>query len=785
MKLRHHDTTAQAPSHETRSPAPGRVTRSEMLPASGVVQPVQASAAAPLVDHEDPFAMHMIGSSVQQRGGGVSPDDVHAAAAHGISGSGGALPHLEQIQASFGPEHDVSHIQAHVGGAAAEGSAAMGAQAYATGDHVAFANAPDLHTAAHEAAHVVQQRGGLQLAGGVGRAGDPYEQHADQVADAVVRGESASALLASHGGSPGRSVVPQRAVQRFEADEHQSLGAAGSGGAMVELAPGYQIPFGDVVALAGDHFESIEQMRRFARKKSGKESRAEIEWARIWKLSNPAGVDISAWHDVEAREAQEQRYYQLAGRNQSHFLAPRAKDRGASPAEMSGVGNDRAELAAARYLNGLPRNAPEGYRINHIRAIFEAVEAARAKATANAAKGAGDAPTLGVALATEAFGCHFLTDSFAGGHVRTARQDLKTHWDPKVPMFFVNLVGLLGDLIAANLQPRGAYGVFSQSFLASGARDTVNDELQRKAAFTFGDLIAGALHHQDNEHGVHVQAGGTNAHLVGDGELDNGTAAAGQTRGLATRAVRLGTQEVRQAYELGSLEHTSPIEIIEGFLAAHGGRFGAETMVPDASTVDESKSPEAKWRVETVEELLRDAVFVSGATIFLTEQASELRAMAKGLGGAQEDALVHGVVDQLVADPIDLIRRAVNWTPGSGYAHSWQSKNDSNDYVDEASRRHALPTLTLAQRISLVKTLTEDLMPERDSDGERNVERGHPEGARNRSGATILDLLDTASPEDARVIIDTVGRDAIDRWLTPELRIAFVAKYGQRPNAAP
>mgnify|MGYP002064701929 CR=1 FL=1 len=32
----------------------------------------------------------------------------------------------------------------------------MGAKAYATGNHVAFQQQPDLHTAAHEAAHVVQ-----------------------------------------------------------------------------------------------------------------------------------------------------------------------------------------------------------------------------------------------------------------------------------------------------------------------------------------------------------------------------------------------------------------------------------------------------------------------------------------------------------------------------------------------------------------------------------------------------------------------------------------------------
>ncbi|MEO1271892.1 MAG: DUF4157 domain-containing protein, partial [Myxococcota bacterium] len=44
----------------------------------------------------------------------------------------------------------------------------MGSLAYATGHTVAFKQSPDLHTAAHEAAHVVQQRAGaVQLKGGI------------------------------------------------------------------------------------------------------------------------------------------------------------------------------------------------------------------------------------------------------------------------------------------------------------------------------------------------------------------------------------------------------------------------------------------------------------------------------------------------------------------------------------------------------------------------------------------------------------------------------------------
>lgn len=139
---------------------------------------------------------------------------VGEAAAAGVSGGGGPLPHLEQVQAAFGAAHPLTGIRAHVGGEAAAACDTIGATAYATGRDVAFRGPPDLHTAAHEAAHVVQQASGVRPSGGVGQAGDAHERHADAVADRVVRGEPATDLLAGPGAAdaPSSSVAP--AVQR-------------------------------------------------------------------------------------------------------------------------------------------------------------------------------------------------------------------------------------------------------------------------------------------------------------------------------------------------------------------------------------------------------------------------------------------------------------------------------------------------------------------------------------------------------------------------------------------
>ncbi|MEL6182961.1 MAG: DUF4157 domain-containing protein, partial [Myxococcota bacterium] len=112
-----------------------------------------------------------------------------------------------KIQNALGA-HDVSSVQAYVGGPAQQATTSMGALAYASGNQVAFKGQPDLHTAAHEAAHVVQQRAGVSLKGGVGEVSDRYERHADAVADAVVAGRSAESLLSGFTG-----VGPRAAVQ--------------------------------------------------------------------------------------------------------------------------------------------------------------------------------------------------------------------------------------------------------------------------------------------------------------------------------------------------------------------------------------------------------------------------------------------------------------------------------------------------------------------------------------------------------------------------------------------
>jgi hypothetical protein len=138
-------------------------------------------------------------------------DAVQRALRSGFQGTGSPLPHFAAIQAAFGPHHDLSSVHAHVGGPAAEAATAVNASAFATGDRVAFKEPPSVGLAAHEAAHSIQQRAGVNLPGGISRRGDPYEQQASLIGARVAEGKPVGHLLPqSNGSAPHRPVIQRQ-----------------------------------------------------------------------------------------------------------------------------------------------------------------------------------------------------------------------------------------------------------------------------------------------------------------------------------------------------------------------------------------------------------------------------------------------------------------------------------------------------------------------------------------------------------------------------------------------
>ena len=149
------------------------------------------------------------GAGVQMKGnGGGDGSDKIAVAEAAIRGPEVALPHRAKLEASFG--EDLSHVKAHCDPKATQ---AMGAEAFAYGDHIVLADvSPSLKLVAHEVTHVIQQREGVNLAGGVGRAGDAHEVDADAAAAKVEAGEKVQTK-----GKGGAAKLQRKELQLKEA----------------------------------------------------------------------------------------------------------------------------------------------------------------------------------------------------------------------------------------------------------------------------------------------------------------------------------------------------------------------------------------------------------------------------------------------------------------------------------------------------------------------------------------------------------------------------------------
>ena len=136
--------------------------------------------------------------------------DTHDMAKAGVSGPGQPLTHRHTLQHAFG-HHDISGMREHRGPNAQAALAALGAKGFCRDGRMALREEVDLYTQAHEAAHGVQQAGlgsSLQLREGIGKADDKYEQHADAVAERVMRGESVEGLLDQIVGGKATRVTP-------------------------------------------------------------------------------------------------------------------------------------------------------------------------------------------------------------------------------------------------------------------------------------------------------------------------------------------------------------------------------------------------------------------------------------------------------------------------------------------------------------------------------------------------------------------------------------------------
>lgn len=559
------------------------------------------------------------------------------------------------------------------------------------------------------------------------------------------------------------SPISAPSVQRFSASEHKRMGDDATKDASgnlqeVELATGYSISYGDMVALAGDHFRDIDQMRQFAKTTGkGAGTRGEIEYL-LWDIHNRPAPKPNTW-DKTAEQAADKRYYDLASNNPAHFLNPQAGD------------ENRTTVEKADDVNKLnqPLNAGAGYSQNHMRAIKEAFQAGKS------GKG------IEAALAVEAFGAHYLTDAFSSGHLRTPRASVKNYWHGQLPMFNYNLKGYIAEKIAEKLETEIYGGVLTEEATYKGAAGKkgalaeVSELFDQKGYLTFGEVVSGALHDYDNQKGVMASVEGHQNPIKfqGDGALGKELKKVPGKNGkleekwvdkpgtddqeqVIMDAVRLGKEDIVKALDAGKNGKSGAalVNLLDS-LTAGDGRFPAERLLPKP---DFSNAPQ--WNFPDWETLLKDGQFQEGFKIFIAEKNGELKKAAKELKDpTKRTAFENSIIKRLDSEPIKVVTEIINWVPDTGGGVGGHNQDDnSEDYVKLAQRSGAMATLTKEQRRKLIQNLF---------NGKTFAE----------DETMVLDLLDAADDKDVRYVIRTIGWDNFNSELEDDRGEKFRKKY--------
>jgi hypothetical protein len=433
--------------------------------------------------------------------------------------------------------HDFEGVRVHVGGEAARRTEAIDALAFTYGHHVWLgrdqAVAPSF-VLAHELAHVVQQT------------------------------------------RPAQPSAP--VVRRFGSPEHVQIGKNALPGQTV-LIMGYgQVPFGEVIAMTGDFFESLQQMQDVAR--TGPAGKEQIDLVR-WKVNGSAGAKPAVSAGVE--DAVEDRYRRLAARNESHFST------GSSP------GNSNRERYIDLHAKAIQASYDEAmiltYLLNHPSAPMVVPRFS------------------GEAL--EASADHFLTDAFSAGHIRTPRGQVQSHWNAMYPNFTDNFVDLISCYMAAFVRDVDRPTVLGIPVSVGMIKDQIKPTIQSMAGaalanFGIGDLISIAMHDADNKGLDVVSTTGPKGSVggrwraVGDDMLypKTASAAATATSQMVESAVKVSFAEVGAARSLGMGTGTGALSAMK-----NSANFRALDLIPREDTSAASTNPTFAWKAADIRAL--------------------------------------------------------------------------------------------------------------------------------------------------------------------------------------
>lgn len=463
-----------------------------------------------------------------------------------LHSSGQSLPASSRqfFEPKFG--HDFSNVKIHTDSVAAKSAQSINALAYTSGNNIVFNSgqySPESDSGkrlmAHELTHVIQQNNG------------------------------------------------DKTIRRFGSDEHRRMGDTAVGGNVLVTAYG-SFSFGEMIAMAGDYFQSLEEIASLA--ESGVRSdKEQIDYV-LWKVNSTRPQPQVSQTAIDAVN---ERYNRLAARNESHFST------GSSP------GNSNRERYIAGHLQAIQDAYAEGSNPLIIRRwTWEA---------------------------REAFSQHFLTDAFSAGHVRTQRGSIQGYWNGMFPNFTDNMITMISCYMASHINARDTIGNFvTVDFLTGQIAPVVrNMGGSTLTSFSIGDLISKVLHDADNA-GLDVvsprgPAGTTTPspfkwRAVGDDHLfaPAGTAASTaqqQTQQMMSEAMRLSHDEGVQARAAGQSSDTAARTRL-----LNQANFRALALLPAEDTTS-TTNPVYAWRSPTLNTLpaniqaLIVAAFAPGAGV--------------------------------------------------------------------------------------------------------------------------------------------------------------------------
>jgi hypothetical protein len=321
-------------------------------------------------------------------------------------------------------------------------------------------------------------------------------------------------------------------MQRFASTEHVALGDTASPGPERETTgirydeiPDHELTFGETVAMAGDYFGSLDQMRKLATSPDGRE---QLAYARA-KVTNSPLPQVSG----EAKKAVDDRYYALVATNRSHFSA------GGS--------------------------AQDSYEKGHLQALISAWISGHE----------GDASYFTDALAEEAFSDHFLTDMFSSGHIRTPRASIQDWYSATFANSVEQMKNFIENYLVRRLKALNPNIAKFPDIVVGYEVDSILQDMAGSAlsSFSLGDLVSLAMHDYDDKRGVmvvsqcspegapgefHWRAFGDREIGSGGGEGDRAT-----TFDMASAAVKASRSELDAASELGKSAAGQHLNIAE------------------------------------------------------------------------------------------------------------------------------------------------------------------------------------------------------------------------------